>query len=102
MDAGGDQAGKMRDVDHDHRADFVGRLAEWAKVDLARIGAVADDDHLGPVLARELAHGVVVDALVRAAHAVGHDFEELAGKIDRAPVGEMRSEEHTSELQSPY
>jgi hypothetical protein len=67
VNAGRDQAGEMRDVDHDHGADFVGRLAERLKVDLARVGAVTDHDHFRAVLARELAHRGVIDALVRAA-----------------------------------
>ena len=39
----GDQAGEVRHVDHQRRADLVGDLAEDAEVDLARVRAVAGD-----------------------------------------------------------
>ena len=68
MRAAGDQAGEVRHVDHEIGADLVGDLAEAAKIDDARIGGAAGDDHLGPMLLRELLHLLIVDAvIVRAA-----------------------------------
>src|SRR5207248_11598497 len=71
-------------VHHQIGADRIGDLAEAAEIDDARIGRAARDDNLGPDLAGELVHLVEIDPVVIAAHAIG------------------RSEEHTSELQSPY
>ena len=72
MRAAGDEAGEMRHVDHQVGADLVGDLAEAAEVDDARIGRAAGDDHLRPVLLGEPLDLVHVDAVVVAAHAVGH------------------------------
>ena len=52
--AAGDEAGEVRHVDHQLGADAVGDLAEGAEVDDARIGRAAGDDHLRPMLLREL------------------------------------------------
>jgi hypothetical protein len=59
----GDQADEVGRVDHEDRADLVGHLAERREVDEPRDRRAARDDHLGPVLAREVAHLVVVDVL---------------------------------------
>ncbi len=48
-----DQAGDVRHVDQQRRADLVGDLAERSVFHHARIRAGAGDDHLGPVLARQ-------------------------------------------------
>ena len=58
-------------------------------IELPRVGAGADDDHLGPALVRQPLHLVVVDALVVLAHAVGNDGVELAGEVERVAVREM-------------
>ena len=89
MDAAGDEAGKVRHVDHQLGADAVGDLAEGAEVDDARIGRAAGDDHLRLVLLRQLAHLLHVDAVVVAAHAIGHRLEPLARHVDRRAVAEM-------------
>ena len=60
-----------------------------AKVDDARIGAAAGDDHLRLVLAGERRHLVHVDAVVLPAHLVGHHLEPLAGVVHRRAVGEV-------------
>ena len=52
VQAGGNQAGDMRHVDHQERADFIGDLAETRIVDDARVSAGAGDYQLGPVLLR--------------------------------------------------
>ena len=89
MRAAGDQPGEVRHVDHQVGADLVGDLAEGGEVDDARIGAAAGDDHLRPVLAREAPHLVHVDAVVLAAHRVGHHLEPLARQVDRRAVRQM-------------
>ena len=89
MRAAGHQAGEMRHVHHQLGADAVGDLAEAAEIDDARIGRAAGDDHLRAMLARELGHLVHVDAMVVAAHAVGHRLEPLARHVDRRAVAEM-------------
>ena len=63
--------------------------AEGGKVDGARIGAAAGDDHLGLVLARERRHLVHVDAMVLPAHRVGHHLEPLARHVHRRAVRQM-------------
>ena len=71
IDAGGDEAGIVRHVDHEEGADLVGHLAEAREVDLARIGRGAGDDQLRPVAARDLLHLLVVDQVGVGFHAVG-------------------------------
>ena len=73
MQAGRHQAGDMRHVHQKNRAHRIGDLAETREIDDARIGAAAGDDHLGLVLLGQPGQFVVIDALVLAAHAVGHD-----------------------------
>jgi hypothetical protein len=57
----GDQAGEVGHVDHEASRHLVRDLAEDAKVDLARIGAVARDQEQRRLLARAPAHLVVVE-----------------------------------------
>ena len=56
---------------------------------MARIGRTTRDDHLGLVLMGQLFHLLHVDALVVAAHGIGHGLEPLAGEVGRVAVGEM-------------
>src|SRR3569832_2220894 len=79
----------MRHVDHENGADRVRDLAEALEVDDARISRTAGDDELRLVFFGERRDFVHVDALVLAAHAVGHRLEPLAGLVDRRAVGEM-------------
>ena len=78
MRAAGDQPGKMSHVDHQISADLVGNLAEAAKVDDARIGRAAGDDHLRPMLFGQPLDLIHVDEVVIAPDAIGHDFEPAA------------------------
>ena len=64
VDAAGDQPGDVGGVEHEQRADLVGDLAERRRVDDARVGGGAGDDHLRLVLLGEVADLVEVDALV--------------------------------------
>ncbi len=77
MHAAGDEAGDVRHVDHQRRADALGHRAHAREVDHARIRAGADDDHLRLVLVGELLELVVIDPLVVLAHAVRDDRVEL-------------------------
>jgi hypothetical protein len=64
-------------------------MARMRGVDDARVRAGAHHDHLRLVLQRESLEFVVVQALVVLAHAVRDDGVELAGEIERVPVGEV-------------
>ena len=61
IDAGSDEAGDVRHVDEEVRADAVGDRAEALPVDDARIRREAGDDHPRPMLLRELLDLRVVD-----------------------------------------
>ena len=89
MDAGGDQAGDVRHVGEDRRADAIGCRADAREIDDARIRARADDDHLRLVLVGEPIELVVVDPLVGLADAVRDDRVELAGEVQRMAVGQV-------------
>ena len=100
-----DQTGGVRDVGHEGRAHLVGDLAERLELDGAREGRAAGDDELRPVLPREVAHLVHVDALGVLADPVGHDRVELAREVHRAPrrqvaaVGEVRAQHRVARLE---
>ena len=86
----GDQADEVRRVDHEDRADLVGDVAEGGEVDQPRDRRAAADDHLGPVLAGQVADLVVVDELGlarrrRSATALNH----LPEKDDLRAVGQV-------------
>ena len=89
MRAAGNEAGKMRHVHHQIGTDFVGNVAEAAKVDDARIGRATGDDHLRMMLFGEPLNLIHVDEVIVAAHAVRHHLEPAAGQVDRRTVGEM-------------
>ena len=99
MEAGSNQPGVMRHVDHQVRANFLGDLAQAGEVDLARIGRGAGDDELRLGLQRALADGVHVDHLVLLADLVVDDVEPLAGHGDRRAVGQVAAvgERHAHE-----
>ena len=87
--AGGHKTGNVGHVHNEHRAHFVGNGAEAGKVDLAGIGAGAGHDDIGLVLAGKAGHFVIIDPARFALHAVGNDFEQTAGEVDRAAVRQM-------------
>ena len=78
MHAAGDEPGEMRHVDHQIGADRIGDLAEALEIPDARIGRAAGDDELRLVGVRDPLDLVVVEQLVLAPHAVGHDLEPFA------------------------
>src|SRR5262249_4131044 len=85
----GDEAGEMRHVDEEFGADLIGDFAEAAEIDDPGIGRSAGDDHLWPVLARELCHLVEVDAVVVAPHAVGHRLETAPRHVHGRAMRQM-------------
>ena len=89
IDAAGDEAGDMRHVDHQERADFVGDGAEGGPVHDARIGREAGDDQLGAVFLREVAHLIHIDATILLAHAVLDGVEPLAGLVGLGAVRQV-------------
>ena len=89
MDAGRDEARDVGHVGEDRRADAIRRLPDACEIDDARIRAGADDDHLRTVFVGEAIDLVVVDPLVRLAHAVRDDRVELAGEVERVAVRQV-------------
>ena len=89
VDARSDEAGDVRHIDHEVRADGIGDLTELGKVDLAGIGGGAREDHLGLALLRDAIELIVVDLLGLIVEGVGDLMEILTGDVDRAAVGQM-------------
>ena len=84
-----DEPRDVRDVGRENGADLVRDRAERSEVEGARVGGRARPEELRLVLLRELADLVHVDAVVLAAHAVGHALEVLAGDRDGVAVREV-------------
>ncbi len=90
MHAAGNQAGKMRHVDHEPGANLVGDFAEPLEVDDARIGRTAGNDQFRLVLQGEAFN--LIDSRsggVSGSHLVGTGVEPLAGLVDRRAVGQV-------------
>src|SRR5262245_28849360 len=85
----GDEAGEMRHVDEEFGTNLIGNFAEAAEIDDTGIRRSAGDDHLWPVLARELCHLVEVDAVVIAPHAVGHRLEPAPRHVHGRAMGQV-------------
>ena len=79
----------MRHVAPEQRAHLVGDLAELPRLDGARIGRAATEDHLGTMLLREREHLVVVDHARLARDPVVDDRVEAPGEVDLETVGEV-------------
>ena len=88
-DAGGDQAGEVRHVDHEEGAHFVGDSADAGEVDGAGIGGAAGDDELGALAAGELLELLVVEGAVIGADAVLYGVEPFAGEVRGGAVREV-------------
>ena len=89
MQPGRHQPGDVRHIHHKRRAHALGDLRAAGKVIAARVGGGAHDDHLGAVRARQFRHGIVVDELRLAVHAVGDEVEPSAGKVDAQAVRQV-------------
>ena len=86
MHARGDEAGDVRHVDEEQRADGARDFAHTREIDDARIGARADDDHFRFVLVGEAVEFVVVDGFGFLRYAVRDELVRLAGEIQRMAV----------------
>ena len=82
---GGNQAGVMRHVDPENRADFLGDLGKALEIDAQRVGRGAGDDDLRLVFAGQRFHLVVVNRLF-GIQAIGNDVEPLARHVQRHAV----------------
>jgi hypothetical protein len=89
VDAGGDQAGDVRHVHHEVRADGIGDASEALPVDDAGIRREAGDDHARPMLLRELLDAHVVDLAGVRIEPVLHSLEQLAGEIHLRAVRQV-------------
>ena len=78
VEARRDEAGEVRHVAEEERADLVGDLAEALGLDLARIRRAAAHDQLRAVLLREAPHLVEVDQARLAVDPVADDVVELS------------------------
>jgi hypothetical protein len=87
--SGGHQAGNMGNVGQQISSHLVGNGAESGKVDCPRIGRVAADDQLGPVLQGQIPHLVKINPLRLRMHPVVHHAEPLAGDVYRGAVGKV-------------
>ena len=87
--ASGHQARKVRHVDHQLGADFIGDLAQAGKIQLTRIGAVPRDDQLGIAFLGRLFDLIVIDHLGVRVHAIGNKVEESAREVDLQAVGQV-------------
>ena len=79
---------KVRHVDHEQRADFLGNISERLPVDGARIRTVAGDDHLGFVLAGRRAHLLVIDDAV-VGYPIRHGLVQQTREIHRRAMREV-------------
>jgi hypothetical protein len=84
-----DQARDVGDVGDQDRTNLVGDGAKGGEVELPRVGAGATPEELGPVLAREGAHFVEVDAVRIGAHSVALAVEVFARNADLPAVGQV-------------
>ena len=87
VDPGGDQAGEVGHVDEQQRPHVGGDVGEGGEVELARVGAVAGDDHPRPDLGGAGTDLVVVDRPVLAVDGVSVEAVELAREVGRASRG---------------
>jgi len=65
---------------------FIGHGAEFVEVNRPRIGARADDDHLGLMLSGDFGQFIIVNGFRVTVDTVGNDFVELTRKVRRRSV----------------
>ena len=88
IDAGSDQAGIVRHVDHEIGAHRLCHFCEALEIDAQRIGRRASDDQLGAMFMGQPLHRVVVDGLV-GVQAIAHHLEPLAAHVQGHAVGQV-------------
>ena len=86
---GGDEAGEVRHVDHQQRADLVGDLPEAGEVELAGVRRPARQQQLRPRLAGDAGDLVHVDQAALAVDLVGHHLVQAPGDVQAHAVGEV-------------
>ena len=79
----------MRDVSHQNGAYRVRDVRKAFEVNVKRIGRSTRDDELGLMFLGQALDFIVVDCFGVIAHAVAHDIEITAGKIEVHAVREM-------------
>ena len=79
----------VRHIDHEVRAACIGNLAEFLKIDRARVCTCAGDDELRFKFARLLHELIVIDAVRNGVNAVSCKIIVGAGHVDRRTVGQM-------------
>ena len=89
VQAGGDQAGEVRHVDHQVGADLVGDAPERREVELTRVGRPAGQNGLRAVCVSQPLDLLHVDQVILLAYVVRGDVVELAGEVQPHPVGEV-------------
>ena len=92
----GDEAGRVRGVEHEQGAHRVGDLPERHRVDGAGVGGGAGHDEGGLLALGQVGHLVEVDDLARLAgvvpgrrHPVGDEAPHLGGDGGRRAVGQV-------------
>ena len=83
------QAGEMRHIDHEIRADLVRDFADAGKVDEARIGRPAGDDQLRLFGAGEVFEFLIIQDPVFLADAVLDRAEPFSRQVGRRAVRQM-------------
>jgi hypothetical protein len=89
VQARGHQTGEMRHVDQEVSPHGIGDFPHLRKVDDARDGRAAGDDHLRLVLGRQGLDLVVIQPQVLLAHAILHRMEPLARLVRRRAMGQV-------------
>ncbi len=91
MHSGGNQAGDVRHIHEQQRADFVAHGPERLEIDSARICRRPREYHLRPVLARQGAYLVEIELFRLADHLVSDDLVKQPREILGMPVRQMAS-----------
>ena len=86
---GGNQARRMRHVDHQQRAHFVGDLAHPLVIPLAAVRRRAADNHFRFVFEGETFHRIVIDRSGLFAQLVADRIVKDTRRVDRRTVRQM-------------
>ena len=89
MAAARNKTRNVRHIDHEVRAACIGNLAEFLKIDRARVCTCAGNDELRFKFARLLHELIVIDAVRNGVNAVSRKIIVGAGHVDRRTVGQM-------------